>query len=269
VVTIQHGRQRARAVAQLLGRQHVFAAQQVNAARRGRTALDAVDVDRCSLRIAAHVDRDPAAALRRLPLVVGDALERGRRAAQQVGLHQIAHRQPAQQIARASLVARAERARRRQRSRLCRFGAVAELQQLVRIQRAIDPRQAAQKIGLAVGTGQRFEPGMSACRRHRAGCQRLQPPVPRHLAAGGGERPGGLDATDEDDRGRILRGIAGPGSSGSPCHHHHPDRKRDRRAPTGSMTFLSWRRPVRHGVVPIYGRLSGRQAGDLFPNSPE
>ncbi len=166
------------------------------------------------VRIATHVDRDPAAALRRLPLVVGDALERGRRAAQQVGLHQITHRQPAQQIARASLVARAEGARRRQRPRLCRFGAVAELQQLVRVQRAIDPRQAAQKIGLAVGTGQRLEPGVGACCRHRAGRQRFQPPVPGHLAAGGCERPGRFDAADQNDRGRILGGIAGRGWSG-------------------------------------------------------
>ena len=192
-------------------------AQQVNAAGCGWTALDAVDVDRRALRIATHVDGDPAAALRSLPLLVGDALERGRRAAQQVRLDQITHRQPAQQIARASFVARAEGACRRQRARLRGFGAMAELQELIRIQRPIDPRQAAQEVGLAVGTA----PAISS----RASC--VLPPPARGARVSS----------------RQCRGTSSPAAASAPFGRRRHRSKRSRRDPRWDCRPWPVRRP--------------------------
>ena len=261
MVAVEHGRQRARTVAQLLGRQHVFAPQQVNAAGCGRTALDAVDVDRRAVglaRMSTAIQPRRCAACRSSSAMRWNAgvVPRSRWGCIRSRTDSRRSRSRAR-----LLVARAEGACRRQRSRLRGFGAMAELQQLVRVQRPIDPRQAAQKIGLPVGTGQRFEPGVSACCHHRAGRQRLQPPVPGHLATGGSERAVGFDATDQNDRGRILAGspaMAGPAAAATTS----PTASAAAPPPTGSMTSSVG--GSRSDISTIYGRLSGRQAGDLF-----
>ena len=158
-----------------------------------------------------------------------------------------------------------ERARRRQRPGLRRLGAVPALQQIVGVQRVLDPGQAAQKVRLAVAAGQRVElaswgvPADSA--RGASVSSRQCRGTSRSAAA---SAPSGVEAADHDDRRRVVaRDRRAPGT---------PPRPRTRPAPRPAdrldAAFLL-ATASRTWKFPIYGRLEGRQAGELFSNRPK